>query len=101
MSDLSKQAQGGIARAEALSAEDRTRIARDAALSRWSADLPRATHDGSIRIGGSTIMAAVLPNGKRLLTQGSFLKTIGRSRTPKAGTGALVSTDGLPFFLQA
>ncbi|HEY7245360.1 MAG TPA: P63C domain-containing protein [Xanthobacteraceae bacterium] len=46
-------------------------------------------------------MAAVLPNGLRLLSQGTFLQAIGRSRTPKAGTGGLTTIDGLPFFLQA
>jgi hypothetical protein len=35
------------------------------------------------------------------LSQGTFLQALGRSRTPKAGTGGLSSVDGLPFFLQA
>lgn len=34
-------------------------------------------------------------------TPGAFLKAIGRSRTPKAGTGVLSTVDGTPFFLQA
>jgi hypothetical protein len=42
-----------------------------------------------------------LPNGKRLLTQSTFNLAIGRSRTPKAGTGVLSTVDGIPFFLQA
>jgi hypothetical protein len=46
-------------------------------------------------------MAANLPNGKRLLSQGTFLQALGRSRTPKAGTGGFTTVDGLPFFLQA
>ncbi len=96
----SKQAKGGRARAEALSEEERRTIAREAALARWSQDLPRATHEGEVRIGTKVFTAAVLPNGKRLLSQGSFLQALGRSRTPKAGTGALVA-EGLPFFLQA
>lgn len=54
-----------------------------------------------MRIGDTEISAAVLPNGKRLLTQGTFYKAIGRSRTPKAGTGVLTTVDGTPFFLQA
>ena len=45
--------------------------------------------------------AAVLPNGKRLIVQGTMLTAIGRSRTPKAGTGGTVNVDGLPFFLSA
>ena len=59
-----------------------------------------ASHHGEVRVGNKILAAAVLPNGKRLLSQGSFLLALGRSRTPKAGTGVLV-TEGLPFFLQA
>jgi hypothetical protein len=47
------------------------------------------------------LQAAVLPNGKRLLLQASFLRSIGRSRSPKAGTGVLSTVDGIPTFLQA
>jgi hypothetical protein len=52
-------------------------------------------------VGGTDLAAAVLPNGQRLLSQGTFLKAIGRSRTPKGGTGGFSTVDGLPFFLQA
>lgn len=100
----SKQSLGGSARRDKLSAEQRSAIASAAADARWgSTALPRASHDGNLDIEGipTPIKAAVLPNGKRLLAQGTFLKAIGRSRTPKAGTGGLVSVDGLPFFLQA
>jgi hypothetical protein len=96
----SKQSKGGHARAQSLTSGERREQAREAALARWSGDLPRATHYGEVKIGKATIAAAVLPNGKRLLTQGSFLRALGRSPTPKAGTGGLV-TEGLPFFLQA
>lgn len=41
------------------------------------------------------------PNGKRLLTQGTFLRAIGRSDRPPAGTGIMSTLDGTPFFLQA
>jgi hypothetical protein len=47
------------------------------------------------------LVAAVLPDGTRLLSQGTFLQALGRSRTPKAGAGGLATVDGLPFFLQA
>ena len=84
-----------------MTPEQRSHSARLAAEARWAGDLPQATHDGSLQLGGRTLVAAVLPNGKRLLGQGSFLQAIGRSRTPKAGTGALGSVDGIPFFLRA
>jgi len=95
------RAKGGRARAEAMTKEERSESAKRAALARWSADMPQATHEGILRLGGSEILAAVLPNTKRLLSQGSFLRAIGRSRTPKGGTGGLTTVDGLPFFLAA
>jgi hypothetical protein len=99
MADESK-VKAGLARAQALSPEQRQNIARKAAISRWTADWPRATHDGDVRIADAVIYAAVLPNGKHILSQGQFLQAVGRSRTPKAGTGAYSTVDGLPFFLQ-
>jgi P63C domain len=99
--EKSIQAQGGKARASKLSKDRRVEIARKAANSRWSADLPQASHDGPLHIGDAILIAAVLHNGKRLLSQGTVLQAIGRSRTPKAGTGGFTTADGLPFFLQA
>lgn len=99
--DENPKAKGGHARARAMTTVERRESARHAALARWSGDLPRATHEGELRIGEAVLMAAVLPDGKRLLSQGTFLRAIGRSRTPKAGTGGLVNVDELPFFLQA
>lgn len=95
------KAKGGHARAQALTKEERKASARRAAMARWSADLPQALYEGSVRIGETEILAAVLPNGKRLLSQATFLRALGRSRSPKAGTGIFSTVDGLPFFLQA
>jgi hypothetical protein len=64
-------------------------------------EIPKASHDGDLKLAGTVIKAAVLPDGKRLITQGTLLLAIGRSRTPKAGTGGLTTVDDLPFFLQA
>lgn len=99
--DQSSKAKGGHARAAVLSAEKRSDIARRAASARWDADIPQASHEGRFQISDATISAAVLPNGKRLLLQSTFLRAIGRSRSPKAGTGVLSTVDGIPFFLQA
>jgi len=99
---LTRAEKGGLARAKKLSKEQLSRSAKKAAEARWGADLPQACNDGPLQIGDALLIAAVLPNGKRLLAQGTFLKAIGRSRTPKAGTGGLsTGVDGLPFFLQA
>ncbi len=95
------KAKGGFARAQALSKEERQESARRAATARWSPELPQAMYEGAVRIADTEILAAVLPDGKRLLSQATFLRALGRSRSPKAGTGILSTVDGLPFFLQA
>ena len=95
------EAKGGLVRASRMTEEQRIASARSAALARWTSHLPQATHDGPLEIGGRTLVAAVLSNGKRLLSQGTFLQAIGRSRTPKAGTGGFSTVDDVPFFLQA
>jgi hypothetical protein len=43
----------------------------------------------------------VLETGKRLLTQETFLTSIGRAGKAKAGTGSFTTVDGLPPFLAA
>lgn len=104
MARKSKQSLGGTARAEKLSKEDRSSIAAIAAKARWAKEdetvsLPKATHNGILKIGSGQIPCAVLENGQRVLTQEGFLDAIGRARKAKAGHGA--SVDGLPAFLSA
>jgi hypothetical protein len=95
------QSQGGIARAASLSPDARREIAQAAAEARWGNALPQATHSGELIIGGRKIACAVLRNGKRVLTQETFLTAIGRAAKAKAGTGSLKLVDGLPPFLVA
>lgn len=95
------KAKGGAARKNALSPERRSEIAKLAASARWDSDLPMATHEGDFLLGTETVSSAVLPNGLRVITQATFLRALGRSRSPKAGTGVLSTVDQLPFFLQA
>lgn len=95
------KAIGGVARAAALSPERRSEIAKKAAASRWDGDLPLATHEGNFKLGDTIVSCAVLPNGLRVITQATFLRSLGRSRSPKAGTGVLSTVEDLPFFLQA
>src|SRR4051812_38580349 len=92
---------GGKAAAKNMTAEERKERARKAAEARWNANIPQATHEGSFKVGDVVIAAAVLPDGKRLLTQATFLRAIGRARSPRAGTGVLTTVDKTPFFLQA
>jgi P63C domain len=101
LTHVERGAKGGDARAAKLSLEKKKAIGKLAAEARWGAELPQATHDGPLPIGDAVLVAAVLPNGKRLLSQGTVLQAIGRARTPKAGTGGFTTVDDLPFFLQA
>jgi hypothetical protein len=96
-----KKAAAGKARAQALSSERRREIAQRAAEARWSGHLPQADFEGSFWIGNTEIAAAVLRDETRIITQASFLRALGRSRSPKAGTGVLSTIDELPFFLRA
>lgn len=99
--EVSGKAIGGKARAASLTVEKRKEIARNAAKARWAGNMPVASHEGDFPIGTSLLSCANLPDGKRIITQATFLKAIGRSRSPKAGTGVLSTVDELPFFLQA
>ena len=93
------QSKGGKQRAKNLSADERKAIARTAAQSRWAevANLPKATHIGTLNIGNAEIPCAVLSDGTRLLTQAGFLGALGRSTKPKGKSQQV--TDGLPPFL--
>lgn len=96
-----KKVAGGLARREALTPEERSAIARKAALARHGKDLPKAIAQGWLIIGDLRIQCAVLddePN-TRVLTQEGFLTAIGRAGKAKGGEGA--SVDGLPAFLRA
>lgn len=95
------QQKGGEARAKKLTAKRRSEIAKRAAESRWGGDLPVSHFEGEFPIGERSISCAVLENETRIVTQATFLRALGRSRSPKAGTGVLSTVDQLPFFLQA
>ncbi len=96
-----RKAIGGHARALSLSPEDRKAIARKAAQARWDVEVPVAKYEAPINIGNETLWAVVLEDGRRLITQATFLRALGRSRSPKAGTGVFSTFDQIPFFLQA
>jgi len=57
--------------------------------------------DRPLVIGNIEIPCYVLEDETRVLSQGGLLTAIGRSRTPKAGTGGMSNVDELPFFLRA
>jgi hypothetical protein len=100
--------KGGKARAKALTPEQRQEIAREAATARWSkrndgtgeVDIPKATHEGILKIGPLEIPCAVLDTGQRLLTQSGFMMALGRARQAK-GRGYYKADVNMPAFLTA
>jgi hypothetical protein len=76
--DPNNKAKGGFARAEALTPEQRSDIARKGALARWNADeFPRAEYTGELKIGDMVFPCSVLSDGTRILTQSDFMKGMG------------------------
>lgn len=83
---------GGKARARKLTKAQREDIARRAADARWN--VLRVTHAGELDIAGRRIACAVLEDGRRVLSQQSFLAAIGRRGN---SDGAKPSGDGSKF----
>src|SRR5437016_3785353 len=79
--------RGGRARAESLSHETRTDIARRAALKRWGQKFLAASHVGRLVVGNQEISCAVLEDGTRVINQETYLTALGRARKAKGGTG--------------
>src|SRR5207245_9548005 len=85
--EKSIQTMGGEARAKALSAKERSEIARNAALAKWEkADQPSkipnamfGSPDRPLRIGEIEIPCYVLDNGKRVITQAGVLTAFSMS----------------------
>ena len=84
-----------------LIVEERSAIARRAALARFGKELPRAIAEGVLKIGNVRLACAVLDdkNKTRVFSQEGFLTAIGRAGKAKGGEGA--SVDGRPAFLRA
>lgn len=93
------RAKGGVARANALTPERRSAIAKKAADARWN-DLPKATHESTVRIGEINIPCAVLADGRRLITQSGMMIGLGRARQAK-GRQYYEADVNMPAFLTA
>jgi len=89
------QSKGGAARARALTAEERSEIARRAAAARWGqvsedvvpsdSDLPEAKHWGVLRLLNAEIPCYVLDDGQRVIGRTSATEML----TGIKGGGAL------------
>lgn len=62
--------------------------------------LPKATHEGKLKIGELVIECAVLDDGRRMLTQSDVMRALGRSRQAK-GRQHYDGDVTLPAFLTA
>lgn len=97
------QSLGGHARANQLTHEERSAIAKAGAAARWEKagkELPRATHEGILTIGDMEIPCAVLEDGTRVLTQSGVMISLGRARQAK-GRQYYDADVNLPAFLTA
>jgi hypothetical protein len=93
--------KGGLARAQALSKEERSAIAKKAAEARWNNDLPEATHEGEMKIGEHiTLPCYVLKDEVRVLARVGVLKAIGRKGKAKGGR-KYDQESQIPVFLTA
>jgi hypothetical protein len=95
-----KKVEAAKKRAASLSPKRRSEIAKKAAASRWTKDLPTAYYTGELDIGGSKLSCAVLEDGTRVLTQSDMMRALGRSRQAK-GRQYYRGDVNLPAFLTA
>lgn len=74
---------GGLARAAKLTPAQRTQSARAAARARWSKEVSKAVagdNSKPLTINGIDIECYVLEDGTRVITQASFLRSLGRGK---------------------
>jgi len=106
MSAHHKHSQGGFARAEKLSPEERSAIASSAAKARWAKDtgedhLPKATHRGEISIGDIKLPCAVLDDGRRVVSEFGITRALGSRSGASKRLKKASEEDGalVPVFL--
>jgi hypothetical protein len=101
-----KRQAAGKARSDSLEPSARSAIAKKAATTRWAKTLgiPKAifgSRESPLMIGDIAVDCYVLDDGTRVLTQESFLTSLGRAAKAKGGQGVRTSVDNLPPFLAA
>lgn len=96
------QSKGGEARAKVLTREERSEIARTAALARHQKAKPvlKAIYEGTLELGGVEIDCANLEDGTRVLSRAGFVRAIGRTGKVKGGE-AYKPESNLPVFIGA
>lgn len=76
--------KGGVARANSLTSEERSQIASHAAAERWK--LPRATHEGKLKVGDIEFACSVLEDQTRVITESDFMAGMGMYRSGALST---------------
>lgn len=99
------RAKGGKARAAKLTPEQRKKISETASRARWgAAEIPTAEYIGILKLGDLDIPCAVLPDGRRVLSQRGVMSALGRKYGGKDFRAQDGGEDGggkLPFYLAA
>jgi hypothetical protein len=92
---------GGSARAKSMTKEQRSESSRKAALARWESagkdPVPKATHEGILRIGELSIPCAVLEDGTRVLSESGMVSGLGLYRSGAVQKRERESSDGAPL----
>ncbi len=93
-------AKGGLARSAALTPENRTAIARMAAVERWAkaGNVPKETHSGVLALGDG-LPCSVLSNGMRVFSVNGLLRAFGSGA--KGRVVVDYATPPIPGFLSA
>ena len=94
--------EGGTARAQSLTKQERIDIAKKAAAARWSVNLPAAQCDGTLTVGDLEIACAVLADGTRVIAEQTFMQALGMYRSGALSTRRKRATAGgaqVPLFL--
>lgn len=97
------KSRGGRTRAERLTPEQRSDIARQGAVARWGDTSPIAPHHGELRIGGRSFQCAVLADGTRIINQSTMAIAFDRQGGARRGAGSrglpLISAMNLQTFV--
>src|SRR6202162_463922 len=87
-------AKGGKARADNMTAEERSEAAQRAARARWQKDVVVAPHNGVIKVADIEMQCSVLADGTRVLHERGVMKALGVTRSGSLNRGAKDAPDG-------
>jgi hypothetical protein len=101
MAEDDGRAEGGRARARALSPQRRSEIAKAAAATRWAGPLPQALHEAVIKLGDLEVECAVLEDERRVISERAMTRAFGGKRGGSHWKRAKEGGANLPVYLSA